>query len=452
MNSVISGWPELNRKNQIDVAMIVCLAAAVALRILGESNAVLAYLLVAGYSLFGRIAAIQALTISWFLTVLNPGIAPDASGLAAGKFLVIFSAAISVGIRAVLSRPKFIKKFNFATLMLGLMVVIHSFFFSFEMDVSILKVSAWLTVILTLLSAWQNIDDESRTVLFNQIENFLTFIVVLSFPLLAIPGIGYLRNDVGFQGLLNHPQAFGPTVALLGALVGGKVLSSNITKWKDVFVFAICLVMVVLSGARTAGFAMLIGLAATIAFGPILVRRTRMSFMPGLKSRKFWTFLAIGFLVISIAGSFFVEHISTYVFKRAEGSTLIDAAEASRGGLVLEMISNIEARPLVGIGFGVSSRPSEMEIVRDGFLGLPLSTAVEKGVMPIAVIEELGIICAAAVFLWLLLVLKICSAKGAQKLVLVMTLLLINLGESMLFSVGGMGMILIILMTGSISV
>lgn len=451
MNSLVIERLEFNKKNQIDAAMIICLVAAVALRIFGESTAVFSYFLVAGYSLFGRVAAIQALTISWFLTVLNPGIAPDSNGLTAGRFLVVFFAAFSVAIREILSRPKGIKKFNFATLMLGLIIIFHSFFFSFEMDVSILKISAWLMVILTLLSAWQNIDDESREILFNQIENFLALITIFSLPLLAVPGVGYLRNDVGFQGLLNHPQAFGPTVALLGALVSGKILSNKTTKWKDVVLFGICLVMVVLSGARTAGFAMLIGLTLTIIFGPILVRKTRMSFMPGLKSKKFWTFLVISFFIIFVTSSFFVEQVSTYVFKRAEGSSLIDAAEASRGGLVLEMFSNIEARPLVGIGFGIASRPSEMEIIRDGFLGLPLSTAVEKGVMPIAVVEELGMICAVAVFLWLLLVLKKCSAMGVQKLVLIMTLLLINLGESMLFSVGGMGMILLILMTGSIA-
>lgn len=42
---------------------------------------------------------------------------------------------------------------------------------------------------------------------------------LLSLPLLVHP-LGYLRNGTGFQVILNHPQVFGPTMALLCAWAG----------------------------------------------------------------------------------------------------------------------------------------------------------------------------------------------------------------------------------------
>ncbi len=71
---------------------------------------------------------------------------------------------------------------------------------------------------------------------------------------------------------------------------------------------------------------------------------------------------------------------------------MLEAYDLSRGSLIDEMWQNITEHPLAGIGFGIGSDPSEMEIERDPVFRLPIGAPIEKGVLPIAVVEELGII------------------------------------------------------------
>ena len=71
--------------------------------------------------------------------------------------------------------------------------------------------------------------------------------------------------------------------------------------------------------------------------------------------------------------------------------------------------------------------------------------------MPVAVLEELGIFGAVAVLGWLLVVLRRGARSGVPQFAVLITLVLVNFGESMLFSVGGMGMLLLILLAGAVT-
>jgi len=279
----------------------------------------------------------------------------------------------------------------------------------------------------------------------------LVWLLLLSLPLLAIPGIGYLRNGTGFQGLLNHPQAFGPTVALVGVLVGGRILSERKPAWRDIALLGLCLVLVVLSEARTAGVAMVLGLLSSTLLSPIFAGVSRRLMLPGLRSRRFQAVALLTVAGVIMAGPLLAGKLSTYLFKRSESTSLIAAADASRGVLIQKMFVNIQKNPLTGIGFGVASEPAYMEVERDPVMGLPLSAPVEKGVMPVAVLEELGIFGAGAVLSWLLVVLRRGARSGVRQFAVLITLVLVNFGESMFFSVGGMGMLLLILLAGAVT-
>lgn len=437
------------QSGRLDRWMLGCVILAILLRVSSESTANLSYVLLAVFALFGRAQAIQALTISWLLTMINPGLAPDAAGLSIGRYLVIFSAASSVALRSIGRGGIVVRSINFWTSMLGVFILAHSAFFSAVIDVSVLKILVWIVVVLTLLTAWQNLSRQEYVALFDQVRILLIFLILVSLPLLAIPSIGYLRNGIGFQGVLNHPQAFGPTVALLGALLGGKIIGEKKPRLWDILLLGISLVLVVLSGARTAGVAMVVGLLGAAIFSPMFSGVSRAQMTPGLSSKRFQALLGLCFLGALATGPVLVNQLSGYFFKQSDASTLLDAAEASRGALVEKMVANIQDKPLSGVGFGVASSPAEMEIERDSLLGLPLSVQVEKGVMPIAVVEELGFIGAVAVLLWVLLVLRKGARAGVQNFAVLITLLMVNFGESMLFSVGGMGMLLLVILCGA---
>lgn len=435
----------------ISISALV-LILAIIMRLVSGSTANISFLIIALYALRGRIYAIQALALSWFFTMLNPALAPDASMASIGRYLVIIAAAVSVAWCGTKSSSRFsIKRLSLFTLFLGMLMLVHSLLFSSVVDVSVLKVVAWVLVVLTLLSAWQGLVVVQRVALFVQLQSGLVLLLLLSLPLLAIPGIGYLRNGTGFQGVLNHPQAFGPTVALVGVLVGGRMLSERKPAWRDIALLGLCFVMVVLSEARTAGLAMVLGLVGSILFSNVFAGVPRRRMMPGLLSQRFQTVLLLTVAGVIVAGPLLAGKMSTYLFKHSNASSLIAAADASRGALVEKMFVNIQNNPWTGIGFGIASEPAYMEVERDQVLGLPLSAPVEKGVMPIAIVEELGVFGALAVLGWLLLVLHSGAQAGVQQFAVLITLVLVNFGESMVFSVGGMGMLLLILLAGAVT-
>lgn len=435
------------KKSEIAVVIF-----AILLRLVSAPTANLAFLVIAGYALTGRSQAIQALAMSWLFNMLNSALAPEASLASVARYLVILAAAGSVAWRGGgIDKSTLSKSLSLTTWLLGVLLLVHSLLFSVVVDVSVLKVISWVLVVVTLISAWQGLSIHARATLFEQLQLGLALLILLSLPLLALPDIGYAVNGTGFQGLLGHPQSFGPTVALAGSFFGARALGRRLPRWGDIAVFGLCLLLAVLSEARTAGLAMIFGLAVAVVLSPKFSGVPRKDLMPGLSSPRIWVLATVTLCAMITAAPFMVEQFSNYIFKRSDTTSLIQEADESRGELVEAMFDNISENPFTGIGFGIGSYPTLMVIERDPVFDLPVSALVEKGVMPVAIVEELGLIVGLAVFGWLLAALRRSARAGVPQFAVVITLLLVNLGESMLFSVGGMGMLLLILLTGAIT-
>src|SRR5690606_19943902 len=88
----------------------------------------------------------------------------------------------------------------------------------------------------------------------------------------------------------------------------------------------------------------------------------------------------------------------------------------------------------------------ELQVALDPVSGLPVGAAVEKGVMPLAVWEELGIFGLCAVGLWLWGIVRRSARGGITPMALCTVVLVVNLGESILFSPGGMGLLCLLLL------
>src|SRR5690606_34901275 len=207
------------------------LLLALAMRLATGPTANLSYAVIAAYALMGRPHLIRALAMSWLFTMLSPGIAPEASIASIGRYLVLFSAAFSAFIHSsMMSRQPRLHTFTFATILLGMFLIGHSFLFSPVMDVSVLKALSWTLAMATLISAWTGLSPLERHQVERQIFQGLALILLLSLPLTVAP-LGYLRNGSGFQGILNHPQAFGPTMGLLGAWAAARMLGERKPSW-----------------------------------------------------------------------------------------------------------------------------------------------------------------------------------------------------------------------------
>jgi hypothetical protein len=429
--------------------LLLMLGSVLVLRVATPMTANLSYVLIAAYALLGRSQAIQALVLSWLFSMLSEGIAAEATLASLGRYGVIAAAAMSVLARSAgVLHGSSVSRLTFATILLGGFFVVHSMLFSPIVDVSILKSISWGLTVVTLFAAWGGLSSHDRYLVASQIFYGLVVVMLFSLPLLAMP-VGYLRNGTGFQGVLNQPQGFGPTIALLGAWAGGRVFSSSRPSWYLFFLAGICFVLVVLSESRTAGLGMVGGLAAAVLFAPLIVWRPVRVVMPGFMSRRVQMVAGAILLGSVMSGSILIAQLDNFISKgsRLEVAGLANAYEVSRGALINTMIDNINIYPFSGIGFGIGSNYKEMDVERDSILGLPISAAIEKGVLPVAVLEELGIFGTAAFLAWLWLLVRHAGRNGVTALALVFTTLILNFGESTFFSPGGFGLLPLILIT-----
>lgn len=422
----------------------------VALRLISPITADLSFLILAIYAASGSKNTIYSFILCWFLTLINPIIAADTNIGMIGRYLVIVAGYSRIFIDIFLKKNTHINQYIFITSLIAVFIIFHSIFFSNYFLVSFLKILSWILVFITLFSCWDNLNEREKNEVFNNLVGFLKGILVLSIPLLASPAIGFAKNGTGFQGLLNHPQAFGPTVAILGIIVGGKILSNKEIKITDFLVFSLCLVFVILSEARTAGLGLALGLLFGTILNPIFSKKSFFESNPIFKNSWIYVNLFILIFFGYIFSNLYINKVQDYLFKRTESSSLFEAAESSRGGLVENMLINIENNPLTGIGFGMSSKPEDIKIEFDPFFNIPISAVIEKGVLPIAVLEELGLVLGIVVFFWFILSFYRSAQVDVQKLCIIICIVCLNLGEYMFFSVGGMGMLMLILFTFSV--
>lgn len=434
------------RRSQL-IQLIALLALA--LRLASEVTANLSYLLVAVYALKGRAQALQALALSWLFSMLSAAVAPNASLASIGRYGVLIAAAISMVIhKPAISSLRSGKPLVRWTLLLGAFLVVHSLLFSVMAEVSVLKAISWALAMTALIAGWSGVSDGWRELLSLQLFVGLIAIMVLSLPLLAIPA-GYLYNGTGFQGIFVHPQAFGLTIALLGGWAVVRMVSLQRPSWFSVLLVPVCLALVVLSETRTAALALVLGVAVAAVIAPILSGRSIVRLLPGLLSQRVHLVFGLTLIGMVLAWPVLIEETEMFMAKRSGSASLIETYQISRGGQMEAMWGNILQHPWLGIGFGIGSVPELMAIERDPILDLPTSAAIEKGVLPMAILEEVGVIGFVLVAAWLLVLLRHCAHGGVGPLAVVFVILFLNLGEFSLFSPGYVGLLEMILLAAA---
>jgi len=427
------------------LVLFVPLVAA-GMRLASQSTANLSYLLIAGYALKGRAQALQALVLSWLFSMLSSAIAPQASMASSGRYAALTAAAISMVIhKPAVSSLRTGTPLVQATLLLGAFFVGHALFFSSVADVSVLKGVSWTLAMTTAIAGWSGVSEHWRELLRQQLFGGLVVVLVISLPLLVMRD-GYLVNGTGFQGIFLHPQSFGLTMALLGAWATTRMVALRRPPWSLVLLSSLCLGLVALSEARTAALALVLGVAAAVVATPALSGRPLLSLMPGLRRARVQIVMGLSLVGLIIAWFFVADRAQAFIAKGSGTEGLVEAYQISRGGLMEGMRENIREHPWQGIGFGVASLPELMIVERDPILDLPTGAAIEKGVMPMAVLEEVGLLGLLFVTTWLWIMLKHCARAGVGPMGVLIVVLVLNMGEFSLFSPGGVGLIEMILL------
>lgn len=416
------------------------------LRLIGGPGAYAAYSLLILYALRGPNEAIKALFLSWFLAHISPGLAATPSGTEVLRILILLAAFTSAILASFKSQNALLMGRTVSAFALfGVFTVGHALLVSYAPDVSLLKSVSFLVMALTLSIAFF-----SRRIDVDRLQGWLFFwlaaVAVLSAPLLVLR-LGYVTNGNGFQGILNQPQAFGMTMALLSAWIGGRMLRLRAFSALDIALAGLVMVMMFLSESRGAMLAASGGLVLSYLLARGLsLSKIRRAFKNLRHKRVFLLIVCMLF-----CGGLFFDKVSAMVertiSKRTEHHSIASAFDASRGALISRSMKNFYANPVLGIGFGVASNPADLKVVREPVFGLPVSASIEKGNMYSAMLEEIGFL-GFLLFCGVLLVLlnSICRSGQLEMMWLFFAALLVNLGEAVLFSPNGIGMLVWILM------
>jgi hypothetical protein len=234
-------------------------------------------------------------------------------------------------------------------------------------------------------------------------------------------------------------------MAFLGAWATVRAVTEPKPSWSLISMILVCMGLIIMSGTRTAALAAVLGLVGAFLLAPVLSGQTSQLLLPGLRSRRLQFSIFLVLVAMAVAWPRLVAQSETFISKNADARSIGEAYEMSRGWKIDEMWPNIEMNPWQGIGFGIATIPELMVVKRDPVFDLAVSAPVEKGVLPVAVLEELGAIGFVLFIVWFFIVLKRCARRGMAALAVFLVALLSNMGEAILFSAGGMGMLAMLL-------
>lgn len=412
----------------------------VAVQLLGPEARVGIYLSLGLWALISPLGVIQALTLSWLTTYLNPGIFEASELDMLLRWLVLGLAALRVGIELTLRRERGISRPIVMLFVFAALATAVSIARSYALEVSLLRVATFTVGAGTVLLSFQLTRNE-RPQLERWFLGLCTVLVLGGLPLIGHE-LGYVQNGRGFQGLLSQPQSYGVFLAPVAGW-GTAVLATGKTSHLKLWILLTLAAWVSLfaSEARTA----LLGAVGGLVAGLSLVLPASSSLRQHLQQRLLRTrsivLACVALTGLTIHGTYLQERLRAFATKGHPEVPLTGVFEHSRGALIAASWANFEKRPLFGIGFGIASDPRELVTRVMPGVPVPVGAPMEKGFLPTTVLEEVGLV-GSVIFLLLIvsIVRRPIHSQNLSGTVLVMSGLLVNLGEMIFFALGGIGL------------
>lgn len=416
----------------------LAVVVVVAVLVLATSSIVTTAALIACVvaALIGPARALQALMAATLICYGNPGIFKG--GPLSGILLrVVLVAAI---LRMLPTMRASDLRLVWPVWLFALLVGLTSVATSPALAISIMKAITLALAATAVLMAYNRL----RPVELKQLQVwFLTVgltVIGLSALTLVKPGLGIGSNG-GVQGILNQPQALGIFIAPFAAWsIAGVLLMRRTASRLEVWVAIGTLVLIVLTRARTAGFATVFGVTV-VMLSRVLSRRAARQAALG-RPVLIVSFAAVAIAIVAVTTGQVSKLLTEYAFKgtQHENRDLGEAFYESRGGGVQTQWHNFLHQPLIGNGFGVYPDGKFPSGVVE-FWGIPISAPIEKGFLPTAILEEGGAIGASALaFLILWLSLRAWRNTDLRWRAMYVACLGMNVGECVFLSPGGIGM------------
>lgn len=440
------------RAGKASLGLFAVPALVFVLRFLPAPLSDLAYAITFVYALTGRRQAVVALMMLSLLNMATHAFGPPPTLAVIYRHPIIAAAALSTmvlhGGGILKSRCLYL---IIGTSILCALIILHSAIISTMTVVSVLKALLFSLAILSLFAGWGGLSDEDRRLGEIQVWGIVGALTVLSTPMLLTP-LGYLKGRMGFMGLTTQAQTFGIMMGVFAVFLWMLVITQKKFGLGLLFLASMTTAFVYLSQARIGGFTLIAGLLAGVVIAPLIPQGAGLRDLPQLRFIRVAVMAGLLAVAVIVSGGLLAVKVRQYMMKygSAEDATSVadvaDSLYRARGGPVELMLASVRQKPLTGIGFGVPTEGGlSTPIVYDPIFNLPIMATVEKGVMPIAVLEELGIPLGMIVYLWFVCLFLLAASGGAVALATFTAALAVNAAEACFFSPGGGGLFFLVI-------
>lgn len=394
--------------------------------------------------------ALKAMAILSLVIVGNPFIVEKSLVLTFFRFPVFGLAGARILYEMLRYRPDLLREAHLnALLVFGLVCVLLAPINGYFVSVSILKAvlftfGAYVILVGTELNRSKMSD---LTVFFTAVIGYVVLGTYATFPLgishiIGLAETGYAMAHAGLAGITSHQQSLGSFLALSAVFSFSLAAFAKIPhRWLLVCLLIGSAPLLYMTLSRTAVGTALLSLLLVVGAAPFVVRRQKAMFnrfkpIPWLAGGLL-AFITIFIYDMATDGSISQEALD-FALKGLAGRVYTIQAEdfaATRLGLIEQSWSMFLTSPWTGINFGTSTSPY---FIQNASL---LSAPTEKGFIPTAVLEEVGIIGASFFLVFLFLMFrKLYLEENILGIALFGGFLIQNFGEMMFFSFGGAGL------------
>lgn len=246
-----------------------------------------------------------------------------------------------------------------------------------------------------------------------------------------------------FCGITRQSQALGPILsAIITWVIADMLFVVKKSNPLHIMLTLAGFMLLYMTRSRAGFFAMLTGILMLTSYLPSKMgRSTKLKKNMQSSMWLILSFILIAACVSEIRSSSMSRWLRKTDDVRKDDRTLTEAVTASRQGLIESSMYDFRLNPLFGKGFQVTQETAEM--VRQAGTGFVISAPIEKGVLPIMVLGETGIV-GALVFVAFLVSFYTTIARNRLYITVTLftVLLATNMAEATFFSPGGMGGVL----------
>ena len=414
----------------------------------------------------GKSLSIYSMII--FMVSVNPFVLPmEGPFYGLGLRLGPLAIGLALMCRGCLFRSR--QRLPLGMLLAYLVVAIVSSIGGWSPVVSFLKIVNFTVFMIGIWLGTQALEHDADGIMVLRATFFALaiFLIVGSIILMPFPGISTLSglrdfrtvDDIAFLnamyreaansgamslfcGITQQSQTLSPMLAcMFGWLVCDLLFVEEEFRWPHIILIVLSIPLLYKTRSRVALLTLMAALMLVYFYLPRHIQ-LRPMIKRWLRSMLlFFGFILVTVLAISeIHGDTFSRWIRKTNDVESDARSISEALTESRQGLIEECMSDFRRNPLLGSGFQVASFTEEYVKRSEG---LVLSSPIEKGVLPIMVLGETGVVGVIVFAVFLISFVNGCGRRRLRISLAMMCLLLVtNFGEASFFSPGGVGGIL----------